>query len=58
LQQAVEVEDDDTPETLSSRIIKFEHQLYVEAIKKVVEGNYQIVGRSVKFPPKTQITQR
>ncbi|MGC2236295.1 MAG: phosphoribosylglycinamide formyltransferase [Pyrinomonadaceae bacterium] len=47
LQKAVEVKDDDTAETLSARILEFEHALYVEAVKKIVEENLEIVGRRV-----------
>lgn len=36
LQKAVEVKSDDTPETLSARILEHEHALYVEAIAKIV----------------------
>ena len=49
LQKAVEVLDDDTPETLSARILEHEHALYVEAIRRIVEENYEIVGRRVVF---------
>ena len=49
LQKAVEVKDDDTAETLSARILGFEHELYVEALRKIVKGNYRIVGRRVRF---------
>lgn len=48
-QKVVEVKDDDTPETLSARILEHEHTLYVEAIRRIVEGNYKIVGRRVVF---------
>lgn len=54
VQKVVEVKDDDTAETLSARILEQEHTLYVEAIAKITEGNYQIVGRKVKFTAKTQ----
>lgn len=37
-QKAVEVLDNDTAESLSARILEHEHALYVEAIKKIVEG--------------------
>ncbi|MEP7214256.1 MAG: phosphoribosylglycinamide formyltransferase [Acidobacteriota bacterium] len=33
LQRAVEVKDDDTPETLSARILHQEHRVYIEALK-------------------------
>lgn len=47
LQKAVEIKDDDTPESLSARILEFEHALYVEAVKKIVEGKIEIIGRRV-----------
>jgi phosphoribosylglycinamide formyltransferase-1 len=57
LQKAVEVKDDDTAESLSKRIIKYEHESYVEAVKIIAEGNYEIVGRKVKFITKAQNTK-
>jgi len=45
LQRAVAVEDDDTPETLSARILEQEHLAYPEAIARVVSGEYRTVGR-------------
>jgi phosphoribosylglycinamide formyltransferase-1 len=48
-QKVVEVKDDDTAQTLSARILEQEHQLYVEAIAKITAGNYEIIGRKVKF---------
>jgi phosphoribosylglycinamide formyltransferase-1 len=47
LQKAVEVFDDDTAESLSARILEYEHALYVEAIRKIVEGKIEMVGRRV-----------
>lgn len=47
-QRTVEVKDDDTAETLSARILQHEHALYVESVKKLVEGNYEIVGRKIR----------
>jgi phosphoribosylglycinamide formyltransferase-1 len=46
-QKVVEVKDDDTPETLSARILEYEHTLYVDSVKLIVEGNYQVNGRRV-----------
>ena len=46
-QKAVEVLDDDTTETLQRRILGEEHRLYVEALKRIVGGNYEIEGRRV-----------
>jgi len=45
LQRAVPVEDDDTAETLSARILEKEHLAYPEAIARVVSGGYRILGR-------------
>ena len=49
LQKAVEVLDTDTAETLSARILEHEHALYIEALRKIIEGNYEIAGRRVLF---------
>jgi phosphoribosylglycinamide formyltransferase-1 len=46
-QKVVEVKDTDTAETLSKRILEQEHALYVESVKKIVEGNYEIAGRKI-----------
>ncbi len=47
LQAAVPVRDDDTEETLASRILAEEHRIYTEAVRIVLEGKYKIVGRRV-----------
>ena len=47
LQSVVPVEDGDTEETLSARILKEEHRIYSEAVKLVLEGKYKILGRRV-----------
>ena len=47
LQATVPVEDQDTEESLSARILKEEHRIYSEAVKIILEGNYKIVGRRV-----------
>jgi phosphoribosylglycinamide formyltransferase-1 len=45
LQRVVAVEDRDTAETLSARILEQEHAAYAEAIARVVSGRYRVVGR-------------
>jgi len=45
LQRAVPIEDDDTPEALSARILEQEHLAYPEAIARVVSGEFRIEGR-------------
>jgi phosphoribosylglycinamide formyltransferase 1 len=47
LQATVPVRDDDTEETLASRILSEEHRIYTEAVRMVLEGKYKIVGRRV-----------
>jgi phosphoribosylglycinamide formyltransferase-1 len=47
LQAIVPVEDNDTEDTLSARILKEEHRIYSEAVKIILEGNYKIAGRRV-----------
>ena len=44
LQRAVEVEDDDTSETLSARILEEEHDAYVEAVKRIASGRLELIG--------------
>ncbi|WP_026442264.1 phosphoribosylglycinamide formyltransferase [Pseudacidobacterium ailaaui] len=45
LQKTVPVLDEDTAESLASRILKQEHLAYPEAIARVLSGEYEIVGR-------------
>jgi len=47
LQRAIEVKDDDTAETLAARILEEEHQLYVEAVKRLVR-EFQQQAASVR----------
>ena len=47
IQAVVPVENEDTVESLSARILKEEHRIYSEAIRIVLEGRYRIEGRRV-----------
>jgi len=47
LQAAVPIEDRDTVETLSERVLREEHRLYSEAVRIVLEGRYRIENRRV-----------
>jgi len=47
LQAVVPVRDDDTPDSLSDRILKEEHRVYSEAVRIVLEGRFRIEGRRV-----------
>ena len=44
-QAAVPVHDDDSPDTLSARILVEEHRIYPEAIGVVLDGGWRIEGR-------------
>jgi phosphoribosylglycinamide formyltransferase 1 len=45
LQSAVPVLEDDTVETLSSRILVEEHRIYPEAIQMLLDGEWSVQGR-------------
>ena len=49
LQKCVEVNEDDTPQTLAERILEQEHKIYPEAVKLFVENKLRIEGRKVKI---------
>jgi len=49
LQRAVPVEEGDTAETLSGRILKEEHGLLPRAIRLFVEGRLRVEGRTVRI---------
>jgi phosphoribosylglycinamide formyltransferase-1 len=50
LQAPVTVEDGDTAESLSERILEQEHRIYPEAIGLVLAGGWTIEGRTVRRP--------
>ena len=50
LQATVPVQDDDTADTLSARILVEEHRIYSEAISLVLAGRYRVDGRRVVLP--------
>jgi len=45
LQRTCAILPDDTEDTLSARVLHEEHIAYVEAIARVVSGEYEVVGR-------------
>jgi phosphoribosylglycinamide formyltransferase-1 len=47
-QKAVVIDEADTVETLSARILEQEHQLYPQALQFMAQGRLQIKGRTVK----------
>jgi len=52
VQRVVPVMDDDTPETLSARVLEQEHEAYSEAIQLFAEGRLRIEGRRVRVLPR------
>jgi len=49
IQSVVQVNDDDTVETLAARILKEEHRIYPQAIQLYAEGRLEIKDRKVKL---------
>jgi len=49
IQAAVPVFQSDTEETLSERILKYEHRIYPEAIRLFSEGKIKVEGRKVRI---------
>lgn len=56
VQRAVPVNDDDTDETLSARILEQEHLAYVEALRLLASGGYVVEGRRVIRTARTPST--
>lgn len=49
IQAAVPVLQNDTEETLSERILRYEHNIYPEAIRLFSEGKIEVEGRQVRI---------
>jgi phosphoribosylglycinamide formyltransferase-1 len=49
VQETVKIQNDDTEETLSKKILVKEHKAYVKAVKLIAEKKIKVVGRNVKF---------
>lgn len=47
IQAAVPVRPDDTEESLSERILGYEHRIYPEAVGLFAEGRLEVIGRKV-----------
>jgi phosphoribosylglycinamide formyltransferase-1 len=47
MQAAVPIEDTETVETLSEKILREEHRIYAEAVQIVLEGRFRMEGRRV-----------
>jgi phosphoribosylglycinamide formyltransferase-1 len=51
MQAAVPIEDDDTEESLSARILEQEHRIYVEALRRFCLGELEVRERRVLVRP-------
>ena len=49
MQRTVEVRDDDTVATLAARILEQEHQVYAEAVARVLSAGFRVEGRRTFF---------
>jgi len=49
MQAPVPVLDGDTAEALAARILTVEHEIYPQAIQRVLDGGWKIDGRRVTF---------
>jgi phosphoribosylglycinamide formyltransferase-1 len=58
LQACVPIEDSDTPEALSERILREEHRIYAEAVRIVLEGRFRIEGRRVLITPEGTLEKK
>ena len=50
MQGAVAVRDDDTPETLATRILQIEHRIYPDALRLLATGAVKVDGDICKTP--------
>jgi phosphoribosylglycinamide formyltransferase-1 len=59
MQRAVPVQEGEDAQKLADRILAAEHDLYPEAIRRVLSGNYKIQGRRYVYqaPPNQQSTR-
>ncbi len=51
LQESLAVREDDTVESLASRVLALEHELYPRAIQLFAEGRLQVEGQRVRILP-------
>ena len=53
-QAAVQVDDDDTPDTLAAKVLLQEHQIFPYAVRLFCEGRLQVEGSRVRTLPKSE----
>ncbi len=58
MQAAVPIAQDDTPETLATRIQGYEHKIYPEAVRYIATGAVRVSGNKVIFGDPTMIPSK
>ena len=53
MQAPVPVLEEDTADSLADRILKVEHEIYPQAIQRILDGGWTVDGRRVRFRPAT-----
>ncbi len=51
VQRAVEIAEEDTPETLAERILSQEHRIFAEALRRLLSEPWRVEGRRLRFLP-------
>jgi phosphoribosylglycinamide formyltransferase-1 len=51
-QEALQIAEGDTEESLAERVHEVEHRIYPEALQLIAEGRVRIVGRRVRIAPR------
>ena len=57
IQAIVPAYDDDTEDTLATRILKEEHRIYSQAIQFYAEGTIEVIGRKVRIKGSKRIPE-
>lgn len=52
MQRAVDVQDDDDPQTLAARVLTAEHETYWRALRRLLEDPWRVQGRRIQFGPR------
>lgn len=56
LQEAIRIDECDTPEQVAARVLQIEHSIYPEAVRLLAEGRLKLDGRRVHILPKPTVS--
>lgn len=48
MQKSLEINEEETPESLQARVLEIEHEILIETIREFCNDNLKVVGRKVK----------